>query len=573
MSAEPSRLSQSRNPWLAWLFAWLCLLPSLVMGAPAPLVESVDLADTGRLFLARGGETFPDRIDTLDAWLRAHQPAKRVSLTGGSYWLYGEIRVDSANSAWVFDPNNSLIEHVDARIYDWRGDVQRVQTGYAYPREYMLHYGKDVHLEPGVTYKVLVHITSPYYASFPRFEFVQRAAYQHRVLVDNLLIIGAFGALAALAIFNFFIFALVRDKSHLFYACYLTVFFFGWLFPFQVPTELWGFNNLHWHYLPIFLCPPACAAFCIEFLRLRKESRGLAWAVAVPAAISVVLSLSCFFALRYAHILASGIIAVWMPIALAAGIIRWRQGYRPARFFVFAFSALMVGGAVLLPPNLGLTEDIVQNAELVTLLAGTLDAMLLAFALADRIRLMTEERRRYLEKLNQTIQIAHTDALTGIGNRYALDQLLQREFSYGAAPNDLEQHLLVLLDLDGLKQINDRLGHVKGDELLRLVANGLRNILGPRTECYRLGGDEFAVIARKRDEPTLHAGIAQIDSAIRERDLPGAGVSYGIAYSHECASPSQLLSQADLRMYQHKGARKGTKPQTPSLAVTGLSHP
>ena len=546
----------------ACFWAWFVFVLVSIFALPG-YSEEINLAKSGQLYEAQPDQPFPQSATDLSDWLQTQKRVDRVRLTGGSYWLYGEVRANVIEPM-VFDPNNSLIEHVEAYIYDADGKIQRLTTGYAYPREFSLHYGKSVNLRPGETYRVLVHFTSRYYASFPRFEFLPRSDYQHQVLVNNLLAIGAFGALAALAVFNFFIFVLVREKSHLYYSIYLVTFLFGWLFPFQVLTQLWGFQDLRWHYLPIFLCPLTCGLFCIEFLRLRQDAPQLAWWIGVPAVIAALLGISCFVALPYAHILASGIVAIWMPIALTVGIIRWRQGFRPARFFVFAFSALMVGGAVLLPPNLGLTTDIVRNAELVTLLAGTVDAMLLAFALADRIRDMIEERERNLKKLNEAVQIAHTDALTGIGNRYALDQFLQRGFTFGADVSDSQQQLLALLDVDGLKQINDQLGHVKGDELLRIVANGLRNTLGPRTQCYRLGGDEFAVIAHKFDESTLHAGIAQIEHLITERELTGAGLSYGIAYSHESASPSQLLSHADRRMYRNKHARKQGKEPAPA---------
>jgi diguanylate cyclase (GGDEF)-like protein len=553
-------------PARLWLTLCLALLPLLARAEVSALVKEIDFAKTGRLFQALDGDTFPDRLEAMPAWLAARKPAERVRLTGGSHWLFGELRNDSSVTGWVLDPNNTLIEHVEARIYGPDGSIQRLQTGYAYPRQYMLHYGKDIELQPGARYQVLIRFSSPYFASYPRFETVQRELYRKKVLSENILILGAFGAIAALAVFYFFVYAWVRQKSHLYYAGYLTAFFFGWLFPFQIPTELWGFQNLHWHYVPIFFLPPLCALFVIEFLRLREDAPRLAWVVGVPAAASLLLLPSCYFALNYAHILASAIVGIWMPIALAAGIIRWYRGYRPARFFVFAFSAIMVGGAVLLPPNLGLMDEIVDNAELVTLLAGTVDAMLLAFALADRINIMIIERQRYLERLNHTLQIAHTDALTGVGNRYALDQVLQREFKFSSAANDPEQQLLSLLDLDGLKQINDRFGHAEGDELLRLVAHALRNVLGPHTACFRLGGDEFAVIGRKREEAQLRAGIAQIERMIAERNFPGAGISYGIAYAHESASPSQLLTRADQRMYDHKSERKRVRAQGAAAA-------
>ena len=212
--------------------------------------------------------------------------------------------------------------------------------------------------------------------------------------------------------------------------------------------------------------------------------------------LPLLLLPSCFIALPYAHSFATVAISVWLSLALASGIACWRKGFRPARYFVWAFIALVLPALVILPANLGLAPQWVRNAEFFTLMRGTLDGLLLAFAISDRIKLMAEQKNSYMVQMNEALALANTDALTLIGNRYAFDRHLGECFEQGAKVEDRDKApILVLIDLDGLKIINDRYGHATGDDLLRRFAQGLQSDLRPHGKAFRLGGDEFAILA------------------------------------------------------------------------------
>ncbi|MDK8463507.1 GGDEF domain-containing protein [Marinobacter sp. SS13-12] len=517
--------------------------------------EAMDLQQGGRLYIAHG-QTFPETYQGLPEWSAQQSPVEAVALTGGDYWLLGEVRHEGSTTAWVLDPNNSLIDRVEARVYSEDGDIQVLHTGYQHDHEYMLHYGKRIQLQPDTTYRVLVRFSSPYFSSHPEFEVMPETDYRHKVAIENALILLAFGSLIALAIFNLFVFLSTRDRSQLYYAFYLLAYFVAWAFVFHLPVEFFGYRNISLHYVPFFLLPVLNTLFYLEFLKLDQYNPMLAKLSRCNQVLALLLLPSCFFAVSYAHSLATVVITFWLALALVSGILSWRRGYRPARYFVFAFVALIIPGLLILPANIGLTSELVDNAELLTLLGGTLDALLLAFALADKIKLLSEQKDRYLNNLNDALKLANTDGLTGLGNRYAFDTYLDNFFQFSAEADDEAQQIIFLIDLDGLKTINDTYGHTAGDELLRLFADGLRTHCGEGSDSYRLGGDEFGILSTRRQEPLLHEAIRHIEGILIAAGFKEAGVSYGVAYASECSLPSHLFTISDRRMYQHKLSRR-----------------
>ena len=534
---------------------WLSPLHAELRPFTSPSAEAMDLQQGGRLYIA-SSQAFPETFEDLSPWSAQQEPVRAVALTGGDYWLLREVRHEADTSSWVLDPNNSLIDRVEARVFSEDGDVQVLQTGYQHDHEYMLHYGKRIQLQPDTTYRVLVRFSSPYFSSHPEFDLLPETDYRQKVAIENALILLAFGSLIALAIFNLFVFFSTRDRSQLYYAFYLLTYFIAWAFVFHLPVEFFGYRNISLHYVPFFLLPVLNTLFYLEFLKLEQHNPLLAKLSRLNLVLALLLLPSCFLAVGYAHSLATVVITFWLALALISGILSWRRGYRPARYFVFAFVALIIPGALILPANIGLTSELVDNAELLTLLGGTLDALLLAFALADKIKLLAEQKDRYLNNLNDALKLANTDGLTGLGNRYAFDTFLDNCFQFSARSDDDDQQIIFLIDLDGLKTINDTHGHIAGDELLRLFSDGLRAHCGDDSLTYRLGGDEFGILSTKRQEPELHDAIKRIEGTLIEAGFKESGVSYGVAYASECNLPSHLFNISDRRMYQHKLSRR-----------------
>jgi diguanylate cyclase (GGDEF)-like protein len=147
---------------------------------------------------------------------------------------------------------------------------------------------------------------------------------------------------------------------------------------------------------------------------------------------------------------------------------------------------------------------------------------------------------------------ARTDALTGARNRKAFDE----ELGDALARSDA---LLVLIDLEGFKQVNDTLGHAAGDQLLRRFRAALTARLRAADRVYRVGGDEFAVLLTRADASTPASVVARIVAAVddvRADGFPAFGASVGAASSREAAAPEELFALADRRMYAEKRRRR-----------------
>ncbi|MFA9216317.1 MAG: 7TM diverse intracellular signaling domain-containing protein [Sphingomonadaceae bacterium] len=400
----------------------LALLPGRSMAASATLQagQTLDLAARGQLYHGAGA-AFPAAAAGLPALLAQLTRAPKVDLLGGDYWLYTELRNDSGRSDWVIDPSDTLIEQIDIRIYGDDGSVRTLTSGYRAAHDYMLHYGKDIELQPGQRYRILLRFSSPYYARTPLFQLVPRPQYQRLAARENVLVIGALGALAALAIFNFFIYSFTRERASLYYALYVLCYGVAWGLTFHLGTDVAGWYDLHWHYVGFFLLPVLSTLFYTTFLRLAQHAPTLHRLSRINLILPLLLLPSCWLALSYAHTLATIVIALWMMLALVSGIVVWRRGYQPARFFVLGFVALMLPALLILPANIGLIPAVVENAQLLTLLGGTLDGVLLAFALADQIRLLRDNLEQRVQE--RTAELSEAKEQAEIVSRHRIDFL------------------------------------------------------------------------------------------------------------------------------------------------------
>ena len=153
--------------------------------------------------------------------------------------------------------------------------------------------------------------------------------------------------------------------------------------------------------------------------------------------------------------------------------------------------------------------------------------------------------------LRRLARMALVDPLTGVGNRRAFDNDLAAELAHAVRHGG---HVtLAVIDVDGLKAINDRQGHPAGDDMLRRTAAALRTAARRGDRTYRLGGDEFAVILRD---------AVLIDPEALQARLERGGappVSIGTATAPP-DPPDSLLDLADARLYEGRRARRRTRP-------------
>lgn len=157
----------------------------------------------------------------------------------------------------------------------------------------------------------------------------------------------------------------------------------------------------------------------------------------------------------------------------------------------------------------------------------------------------------------QNRYLAFHDALTGLPNRVLLKERLEQALS--RSHHESENCAIMLLDLDGFKQVNDTWGHQSGDELLKVFSQRLSDIVRPTDTVARLGGDEFAILLHNVEqqyaESLCFRVLAAASQPIALADtVASVGVSIGIAF----ASPSmrdsiELMRMADVALYRAKG--------------------
>ena len=227
--------------------------------------------------------------------------------------------------------------------------------------------------------------------------------------------------------------------------------------------------------------------------------------------------------------------------------------YVPARSGAASVGAIEV--VLNYAPTAAATGDAVRNVAMLVL-AGLGVVWILLF------RTVRNASKRLRQSAAENARLALLDPLTGLPNRRLLSERLER--AVDAAIADGTHVGLLLLDIDRFKEINDSLGHDRGDQLLVLVARRLEQVVRETDTVARLGGDEFAVLlptVRSLDDAAILA--ERMLSVFSEPyDVDGlvlhVETSLGLALLPEHAQDvTALMKRADVAMYAAKAARRG----------------
>jgi len=399
------------------------------------------------------------------------------------------------------------------------------------------------------------------------------------------------GIIAAMALYNLFLFVIVRHSTYFWYV--LTVVFTGlvqlnfngvlfqWLWP-NAP----GINRY-------FTIPVICFAlfsaiiFAIRFLNIRSYSlrsyRFLQW---ILAAISASFVFTLFGSYQTGIVLVSAIAAVVTPAVWFIGFLVWRKGQVLGGFYVLAWTPLLIGHLILAVSKLGIMPRSFLT-EFMPQIGVALEVVLLSFALAYRINL--ERRKRHeaqeqalaiqqqanltlemrvqartdeLERANEQLKaISLTDGLTHVANRRRFDEKLQDEWK--RAQRHGHPLSLLMLDIDHFKRVNDELGHLVGDDCLTEVAAlCAAEVQRSGDLLARYGGEEFSILLPATPEEGAVRVAEKVRQAVArspvysgERVAPvSLTISVGVAslVPGPGVEPQELIRQADEALYAAK---------------------
>jgi len=427
-----------------------------------------------------------------------------------------------------------------------------------------------------------------------------------------------FGILLALGLYNLMLFVALRDRAFLLYVALLTSFGVGMASLYGLGAQFLWPDSPAWNNralpLGIALSTLLAVLFTRAFLRTRRLAPGWHRILAVCAWLQwVVLAVALLGSLQAGvqAMSAAGIVSCVMM--LACGVACAWRGVPGARLFVVAWGVFLIGSLLMALRNFGL---IPTNA--VTLygmqIGSALEMLLLSFALAARFNQIKREkahaqaealaaqaqvlvalqqnereleqrvaeRTEELARANEQLrELAMHDSLTGLANRAALyahlDHALHRARRNGAPL------ALLMIDLDGFKAVNDRLGHEAGDRVLVEVAERLNRCARGGDLLARLGGDEFVLVAEAGHDADAVTVIGErllhtLQSPIElGSERASVGASIGIAFGGDVPiDVNDLLRTADRAMYAAKAAGRGAiriANRTPSRGAALTANP
>ncbi|MFE8070443.1 diguanylate cyclase [Marinobacteraceae bacterium S3BR75-40.1] len=537
-------------------------------------------------------------------------------LTRDTVWLRFRLRMAKTEAeSWVVRVANPHLNEVDFYL------LREHAAGAPEPvRQY--HSGNDlpfsqrplrdntfafpIVLKPGAQYSVYLKVRSNNHLRLP-LQLLQERRYLNQELSERLLQGAYFGLVLIMAMGSLVIFFSIRDKSYLYYTGFLMVvglwvfIMRGYAYEYLWPQWPWWNERAY----AVFMAAGAgmSVLFTRDFLSLRKHHKGL---FRITTGLCWVWVLLTIFAVFQAGILTLKLISIVLMggggLLLYTGLAMWRRGLVEARYYVCAWTIIIIGAMAVMASHLGLLPG--SNSAFNLFQVGSaLEGFLLSLGLAARLNMKwkaraeaeqralkltaqmqrktiaeqerhaqeleshvaarTHELQQALEQLGEAnaelTRLSTTDPLTGLHNRRYLTERLEQEWKLGFR-NQTPLSLL-LMDIDHFKQINDTYGHVVGDACLKQMAAVLAGQAQRSADIVaRFGGEEFIVIL-----PDTHLdGARHVAERIRQeiaalqvqhdQSRVRMTVSIGVACAIPQASvpPERLLTAVDDALYRAK---------------------
>lgn len=302
--------------------------------------------------------------------------------------------------------------------------------------------------------------------------------------------------------------------------------------------------------LNYILTPTAGGALVWQLSMRGRRARAMAAILAANAVFQVISLFTGWMLVvgegnSYAH---GPLYFVYMIVyvavfALAASqFVSYGRAFRKQNRASLFATLLVVAAGVLM-------QEILGGEVRTAYVALTLGAALLFIHSSELVQQTSDER------ISEQEALLMTDALTGLLSRHAYSKALDA-YADGRLPRGFAAFSI---DVNGLKDVNDGLGHAAGDELIRGAAGCIERVLGDGGRCFRTGGDEFVALLHVEDTAQADALVRLLKlEAGRWRGGLANGLSlsagYALAADHDGCTCEELVRQSDLAMYDDKAA-------------------
>ncbi len=415
-----------------------------------------------------------------DQFVASTQEIPNFAFTDSAYWAKITLQSQSKQTkTWLLEVGYAMLDKVDVSMITLGRVEQTWQTGDLLPFAYRpiehTNFVFPITFRPNQRVTLLIRVQTRGSTQLPLTLYTS----ERFIEKTNKITLGLglyFGIMLVMMLYNTFIYVSVRDKSYLYYVLYIAFFSLGMLsinglaYQYLWPDSPWWANRALQFCLAFYTI--WMLLFARRFLRIKDHNQILYRGFLVMMVLNVLQVIGSL--VLSPDVIIPLIVAsqfVFIVGVLVAAIVSHRQGFRPARFFLFAFAGLMVGGALRallaqgLVPNVFITEYGVQ-------IGSALEVILLSLALADRINLLQKQAndkdqlaRENAEKANQAksifiANISHEirtplNAVLGYTQMLERDRKLdeKQQHSVGVIAKSSEHLLEVINDILDISKI------------------------------------------------------------------------------------------------------------------------
>ncbi|MGS0496690.1 7TM diverse intracellular signaling domain-containing protein [Pseudoalteromonas mariniglutinosa] len=490
--------------------------------------QDVNLFQVGTL-LAASNDGFPRSSAQITSWLANQQPQSDTTYFGGSYWLVIELENQTQLDELVLFPYNTLVSRIETRVYDMTEPTTafaRYLSGGVEKNEFAFHYGNKITLSPNKRYFMITKYESDYFYTPPKLVLKPYTDFFSQITVENMVMMLCFGVGIALGLYNLLIYFGARDVTHLYYALFTACWVFGWSQFFHIPDQIFGYYSAHLHWVGFVLIPLTNILFFNSLLKLKESFPHLSYASFILAAISTAGVPVAIIWPGFGFVWATIVTGATLCFGLYIGIRSWMSGFKPARFFVFAYLAMAIPNMVGNLTNLGVFPQITIDLYLLGLIGTALDAMLLAFAVANKFSILHDENVELTKNLEHKVQL-RTQELQQLAEELRDASEAKSRFLANMSHEIRTPMTSIIGYADGII-----LGDIKPHERnhgIRVILQNSRHVLGLINDILDMSKIEANRLEIDLVETDLFATIAHIESLLGKQ-IRDKGLKFKVDY-------------------------------------------
>lgn len=444
--------------------------------------------------------------------------------------------------------NSSLIGRFQHWIFDAQGRLIKTLSGGIQSAEqnpFFLRHGRELDLAAG-SYRIVTQLDSPMFLAQAEPYLDALDDYRQGIKPGNAVVLIGLGIFVGLGFYYAALAAARRRMAERMYALFILGNLLWNGTCLLVFSDLLGWRGFYLGGFAILVSNCAYILFVMALLEIRIDNHGRLYRAGQGVLALMMLAIVTAIAKpNWSLELDRYGVGLFITYGLVAGGVCARSGNRSARRYLVAIVTFFILGAAAI--SLAKLDSYTITIEHVGLVAVAVEVILLALVLSYQFAQLHREREAAMESARKHFAQAHTDALTGLPNRFHLDLSLEKLPDGGS---------LTIIDLDGLKHYNDTFGHARGDALLCGFAAELQRRLGQKALLHRMGGDEFAITCECGDLAWMEKMLDEALETLRRQDFGCVGASFGSAHLSEVPERQALKHLADKRMYQRKHAAK-----------------